>query len=76
MTRILLFNPSTNPRETLSSEWMYAAIPMFRRFAIAGAVILIALIIYNLRIGENISSEEIFYASDVTIEEIQELPLF
>ncbi len=49
---------------------------MFRRFAIAGAVILIALVIYNLRIGENISSEEIFYASDVTIEEIRELPLF
>jgi hypothetical protein len=49
---------------------------MFRRFAIAGAVILIALVIYNLRIGENISSEEIFYASDVTIEEILELPLF
>ena len=49
---------------------------MFRRFAIAGAIILIALIIYNLRIGENISSEEIFYTSDLTIEEIQKLPLF
>ena len=49
---------------------------MFRRFAIAGAVILIALVIYNLRIGENISSEEIFYAADTTVEEIRDLPLF
>ncbi len=49
---------------------------MFRRFAIAGAVILIALILYNLRIGENISSEEIFYAADTTVEEIRDLPLF
>lgn len=48
----------------------------FRRFAIAGAVILIALILYNLRIGENISSEEIFYASDTIVEEILNLPLF
>jgi len=48
----------------------------FRQFAIAGAIILIALIIYNLRIGENISSEEIFYASDTIVEEILNLPLF
>jgi len=49
---------------------------MFRRFAIAGAVILIALIVYNLKIGEGVSSEEIFYAADTTVEEIRDLPLF
>ena len=49
---------------------------MFRRFAIAGAVVLIALIIYNLGTGESLSMDEAFYVSDLTFEEILQLPLF
>lgn len=49
---------------------------IFRHFAIAGAVVLIALILYNLAIGDILSAEELFYASDVTFEEILQLPLF
>lgn len=49
---------------------------VFRRFAIVSAVIMIVLISYNLATRDNLSSEEIFYASDVTFEEILDLPLF
>lgn len=48
----------------------------FHRLAIAGAIITVALIIYNLGIGESLSIEEAFYAADVTLEEIIQLPLF
>lgn len=49
---------------------------MFRRFALAGAAILIILLFYNLRTGDALSTDEIFYTSDVAIEEIIDLPLF
>jgi anti-sigma factor RsiW len=49
---------------------------MFRRFAIIGAAILLILLIYNLRTGDALSTDEIFYASDVAIEKMIDLPLF
>lgn len=49
---------------------------VFRPFAIAGAVALVALILYNLGIGDILSSNEVFYVSDSAIEEILQLPLF
>jgi len=49
---------------------------MFRRFAIIGAAILLVLLIYNLRTGDALSTDEIFYASDVAIEKMIDLPLF
>jgi len=49
---------------------------VFRRFAIVSAVIMIVLISYNLATRDSLSSEEIFYASDVTFEEILDLSLF
>ena len=49
---------------------------MFRRFALAGAAILIILLLVNLSTGDALSTDEIFYTSDVAIEEIADLPLF
>jgi len=49
---------------------------MFRRFAIAGAAILLLLLIYNLQTGDLLTTEEIMFASDFTFEEILNLPLF
>jgi anti-sigma factor RsiW len=49
---------------------------VFRRFAIVGAAILLLLLIYNLQSGDILSSDEIYYASDLTFEEILDLPLF
>ncbi len=49
---------------------------VFRPFAIAGAVAMVALILYNIGIGDILSSEEVFFASDAAFEEILQLPLF
>ncbi len=49
---------------------------MFRRLALVGAAVLIILLLVNLRTGDALSTEEIFYASDVAIEEIIDFPLF
>jgi hypothetical protein len=49
---------------------------MFWRFATIGAVGLIALIIYNLIAGNSLPLEEAFFISDLTFEEILQMPLF
>jgi anti-sigma factor RsiW len=58
-------------------EHFYSALlAMFRRLALAGGVALLLLLIYNLQLGDKISSEEAFFASDTTYEELRRLPLF
>lgn len=58
-------------------ELFYATlVSLFRRFAIAGAVTLLVLLFYNLSLGDKLSSEEIFFASDAAHEELRQLPLF
>jgi hypothetical protein len=53
-----------------------ALLTMFRRLALAGAAILLLLLIYNLRTGDALSTDDIFYSSDIAIEEISNFPLF
>lgn len=48
----------------------------FQHFAIVGAIVTLILITFNLGIGDSLSSEEVFFASDATYEELRELPLF
>jgi len=72
MNRIKRISEKKNTLETFYDTFK----AVFQRFAIAGAVIMLALIIYNLGIGDSLSVEEIFYASDFTFEEILQLPLF
>ena len=58
-------------------EYFYTALlVMFRRLALAGAVALLLLLIYNVQLGDKISPEEAFFASDTTYEELRQLPLF
>lgn len=60
-----------------SSESFYEALWVaFKRFAIAGAVAVLALIFFNLIKGEVLPKEEIFFASEMALEEILNLPLF
>lgn len=72
MNRIKGISEKKNTLETFYDTFK----AVFQRFAIAGAVIMLALIIYNLGIGDSLSVEEIFYASDFIFEEILQLPLF
>lgn len=49
---------------------------VFRRIILAGAIVLIVLLTYNLGKGDSLSLDEVFYTSDLTFEEILDLPLF
>lgn len=49
---------------------------LFGRFALACGIIVLILFTYNITIGDSLSPEEVFFASDITIEELQQLPLF
>jgi len=58
-------------------ETFYTAFKaMYWRFAAVGAIALIALIAYNIGVGENLPMKEAFFISDITFEEILQLPLF
>lgn len=65
----------TNTENGLAS--LYDAFKtIFRRFVLAGALVLLILFTYNLSIGDKFSAEEAFYASDTTYTELLQLPLF
>lgn len=64
-------------KEENGLEVFYEALKaIFRRFAIAGIVTMLILIFYNFTTGEGMSVDDAFYTSDVTFEEILDLPLF
>ncbi|MBD3413911.1 MAG: hypothetical protein GF421_05720 [Candidatus Aminicenantes bacterium] len=49
---------------------------VFRKVAVIGAIMLLALISYNLIIGDSFSEEEMIYASETVYSELEHLPLF
>jgi len=55
----------------LGLEMFYESlVPVFRRFAAAGAVISVLLFFYNLGVGEILSLEEALTMSDITLRAI------
>jgi hypothetical protein len=85
-TAKLSFNPFFAERvlsriETVQSknglEAYYQSLKVvFRRVAVAGAVVMLGLLLYNFQIGDCLNSDEILYVSDTTIEEILDYSLF
>ncbi len=64
-------------KEKNSTEYFYEILKrVFRPVAIASAVILLILITFNLKIGDNIAVEEVFYSTDTTYSELEKMPLF
>ncbi len=57
-------------------QFYEALLTLFRRFAVIGALALLLLLSYNLKLGDKLSLEEVFFASDAAYEELQRLPLF
>jgi len=47
-----------------------------RKIAVVGAIVLLILISYNLKVGDNLSEEEVFYASEAVCNDLNKLPLF
>jgi hypothetical protein len=49
---------------------------VFRKIALVGAVALLILISYNIKIGDNFSEEEVIFASEAVYNDLNKLPLF
>lgn len=68
MSRIRTMNQNTDPfYEALRS--------VFRKFAVAGTILVILLLSYNLVKDNSFNSEEIFFTADTTFENMLRLPL-
>ncbi len=73
--RVITRLKATETREENSLEGFYQSLkPIFKRLALAGSIIMLVLILYNLKIGDALSSEEVFYASEEAIEEVLQTP--
>jgi len=48
----------------------------FRKIALVGALVLLILLSYNIKIGDNFSEEEAVFASEAVCKELKILPLF
>jgi len=64
-----------NKKEDFLENFYLSLKPIFKRLALVCSVIMLVLILYNLKIGDALSSEEVFYASEAAIEEIVQAPL-
>lgn len=74
--RVMAHLASAGKKENGLTVWYNAFKIVFLRFAAAGLVIMLILVTYNLSIDDSLSSEEVFFTSDATYEELQHLPLF
>jgi nitrate/nitrite-specific signal transduction histidine kinase len=72
MAHIVEIDEETSPLESFYEALKVA----FRRFAIAGALAVLALIFFNLIKGDILPMDEIFFASDMALEEILNFPIF
>jgi hypothetical protein len=48
----------------------------FRKIVLVGALVLLILLSYNIKIGDNFSEEEAVFASEAVYKELNKLPLF
>lgn len=71
MTRI-----ESLPKMNGLESFYYSLRLAFKRMVLVGAVILLALLLYNFRMGDSLSSDEVFFASDLTVQEILDYSLF
>ncbi|MFC2167202.1 hypothetical protein ACFLQZ_04485 [Acidobacteriota bacterium] len=60
-----------------TQESFYDALMLgFKRLAVVGAVVMVALVFFNVIQGHIIPIDEAFFASDLALEEILNLPVF
>lgn len=63
-------------KEQYGEIFFDALFALFKRVALIGAAACIVVIAYNLAKGENLKADDALYVSQVTYEEILDLPLF
>ena len=72
MSQIAVIENQKEPQESFYDALMYG----FKRLAVVGALFMIGLIFFNVIKGHIIPVDEIFFASDLALEEILNLPIF
>ncbi|MFC2161012.1 hypothetical protein ACFLRX_05100 [Acidobacteriota bacterium] len=72
MAQIAAIEDQKEPLESFYDALFYG----FKRLAVVGALIMIVLLFFNVFQGHIISVEEIFFTSDLVMEEILNLPIF
>jgi len=63
-------------RERMMLDFYGSLKTVFRKIALIGAIVLLVLLSYNIKIGDNFSEEEAVFASDAVYNELHNLPLF
>lgn len=74
--RVMARIAGMDAEQGLQESFYEALKASFRRFALVGALALLALIFFNLIKGDVLPLDEVFFASDIALEEILNLPLF
>lgn len=72
MAQIAAIGDKKDTQESFYDTLMYS----FKRLAVVGALVMIALLFFNVIQGHIIPVDEVFFASDLTLEEILNLPIF
>jgi hypothetical protein len=72
MIKIAAIGDSRETQESFYDALLYG----FKRLAVVGALVLIGLILFNIIEGQVIPIDEAFFASDLVMEQILNLPLF
>ncbi len=72
MSQIAAIGDKKDTQDSFYDSLMF----VFRRLAVVGSLVMIGLIFFNLIKGHVIPVDEIFFASDLALEEILNLPIF
>jgi len=72
MAQISAIGDEREPQESFYDALMYG----FKRLAVVGALVMIVLLFLNVFQGHIIPVDEVFFASDLALEEILNLPIF
>jgi len=72
MSQVAAVGDKKDTQESFYDALMYG----FKRLAVVGTLVMIGLIFFNVIKGHVIPVDEVFFASDLVMEEILNLPIF
>ena len=72
MTQIAALGDKKDTQESFYDALMFG----FKRLAVVGGLVMIVLLFFNVFQGHIIPVDEVFFASDLALEEILNLPIF
>lgn len=74
--RVMAQISALGDKKDLQESFYDSLLFVFKRLAVVGALVMMGLIFFNIFQGHIIPMEEAFFASDLTLEKILNLPIF